>query len=154
MALGHGRKDDSIRNEDGFVAEAPGAGVTLLGHCGPFCPGIINSELGRVFCGASLAKFSRVKSDSCPQRHGEGGMDPGEGKTTEIKSFNTRIKGSNYPAMAGVGDQESPVFGGRSSWAQGANHHFNTYLVMFMPGGKNLWHPTSFGHDFQEEICP
>lgn len=84
----------------------------------------------------------------------EGGMDPGEGKTTEIKSFNTRIKGSNYPAMAGVGDQESPILGGRSSWAQGANHHFNTYLVMFMPGRKNLWHPTSFGRDFQEEICP
>lgn len=43
MVLGHGRMDDSTRSKDGFVAEAAGAGVTLLGHCGPFCPGIINS---------------------------------------------------------------------------------------------------------------
>lgn len=66
------------------MAEAPGAGVTLLGHCGPFCPGIINSELERVFYEVSLAKFSRVRlerSDSCPQTHGEGRMDPGERKT-------------------------------------------------------------------------
>lgn len=64
-------------------------------------------------------------------------MDPGEGKTTEIKnSFSTRIRGSNYPAMAGVGDQESPFLGGRSSWDQVANHPFNTYLVMLMPGGE------------------
>lgn len=56
-----GRKDDSIRSKDGFVAEAPGAGVTLLGHWGPFCPGIINPELGKVFYEVSLAKFSRVR---------------------------------------------------------------------------------------------
>lgn len=43
-------------------------------------------------------------------------MNPGERKTVEIKnSFSTRTRGSNHPAMAGVGDQESPVLGGRSS---------------------------------------
>lgn len=39
MALGQGRKDDSIRNKDGFVAEAAGAGVTLLGHRDPSVQG-------------------------------------------------------------------------------------------------------------------
>lgn len=38
MVLGHVRKDVSIRNKDGFVAGAPGTGVTLLGHCGHVCP--------------------------------------------------------------------------------------------------------------------
>lgn len=64
-------------------------------------------------------------------------MDPGKRKTAEIKNTSsTRIRGSNYSAMAGVGDQESPVLGGRSSWDQGANHHFNPFLVMFMPEEK------------------
>lgn len=58
-------------------------------------------------------------------------MNPGERKSIEMKnSFSTRTRGSNYPAIAGAGDQESPVLGGRSSWDQGANQHFNTYLVM------------------------
>lgn len=43
MVLGHIRKDVPIRNRQGFVAGAPGAGVTLLGHCRPFCLGVINS---------------------------------------------------------------------------------------------------------------
>lgn len=47
MVLGHVRKDVSVRNKEGFVAGAPRAGVTLLGHCGNFCPGLINSGRSR-----------------------------------------------------------------------------------------------------------
>lgn len=49
MVLGGVRKDVSIRNKEGFMAGAPGAVVTLLGHCGHFCQGTINSDL----CGVS-----------------------------------------------------------------------------------------------------
>lgn len=43
MVLGHIRKDVPIRNRQGFMAGAPSADVTLLGHRGPFCLGVINA---------------------------------------------------------------------------------------------------------------
>ena len=44
MVLGHVKKDVSLGSKEGFVAGAAGAGVTLLGHCGHFCLGTINSD--------------------------------------------------------------------------------------------------------------
>lgn len=54
-------------------------------------------------------------------------------KALKLKnSISTRTRRSKYPGITWAGGQESPGIGGRRFGNEGANQHFNMYLVMFM----------------------